>query len=165
MFKSYLTLVLVLIFTACAGSKTNVTTIKNKVETITEITEKKLDTTIFIPGDTAELFIPFSEIIDDKGNVKPEALQKQFQKNKGRANVNAKIDSTGIKISSKCDSIAERLQFYEKKFKEHKQQTTDTQKKESEKKGFTLLELSLYMLATAVVSFAAAYLLKTFKII
>jgi hypothetical protein len=160
MFKSYLTLVLVLIFTACAGSKTTVIETKQKVETVTEITEKKLDTTIVIPGEKVSLFIPI-ESINTKGSVKP----KMYIQKKGRAAVTVKIDSTGIEATSNCDSIAKRLDYYEKTFKQFRKEAKDTKTKVTEKKGYSKLELILYMIATAVVSFTAAYLLKTFKLL
>jgi hypothetical protein len=163
MFNRCLLLISILIFSACAGSKTTVIETKSKVETVTEITEKKLDTTVFIPAEKASLFIPIKEI--EKAKSKSSEQPKVFTQENGRAKVTVKIDSSGVTATSNCDSIAQRLQFYEKLFKELKKEDTDTKTKVKEKTGYNLLQLILYMLATAIVTAVSVYFLKTLKII
>lgn len=159
MFKRYLILISILIFTACAGSKTTVTETKQKVDTVTEVTERKLDTLIVIPKDSVSLFIPIKEL-----KLENKTEPKVFTQKSGRSKVTVKIDSSGIKAISNCDSIAQRLDYYEKTFKQIRRESLDTKTQIKEKKGYSKLELILHMIATAVVSFAAAYLIKTFKL-
>jgi hypothetical protein len=160
--KKLLIFFTIVIFTSCAGTKKTVTETKQKVETLTEITEKKLDTTIFIPGEKVSIKIPFQEFkIDSFKTTKP----KVFTKINGRARITVKIDSTGIKATSNCDSIAKQLDFYQKEFKQLRLKVTDTKTKVTEKKGYSLFDLILFITAFSIVSFVAGYLLKTFKII
>jgi hypothetical protein len=145
---------------ACAGTKITETKTKKKVETLTTITEHKLDTTIFIPGEKASLFIPFEKLKLDSSEDSKVFTQKQ-----GRATVNIKIDSSGITSTASCDSIAKKLDFYKKEVKRLRLEDTESQVKATEKKGYSLLELILYITAFSIVSFVAGYLIKTFKII
>lgn len=158
MFKKYLTLFSIVIFISCAGSKKVVTEKKEKITTVTEFTERKLDTSIFIPGEKVSIHIPI-----EKAQIKSYVSPKVYTQKKGRASVTVKIDSTGIEATSNCDSIAKRLNYYEKVFKEFQTQSIDIKNKVTEKKGFSFFELLLYITAVAIVSFVAGYLLKTFK--
>lgn len=158
--KKLIAIFSILMLTGCAGTKTTVTKTKQKVETVTEFTERKLDTTILIPEEKVSLFIP-KESIKNKGSVKP----KIYTQKKGRATVTVRIDTLGVTASSNCDSIAKKLDYYEKAFKQIRLESKDTKTKVKEKKGYTLFELILYITAVAIVSFVAGYLLKTFKII
>ena len=160
MFKKLLILVSIILFTACAVTKTTETKTKTKIETLTVTETVKLDTTIFIPAEKASLFIPVQKL---KLNSSKDS--KFFTQQKGRSKVTVKIDSLGITATSNCDSIAKKLDFYKKEIKQLKLEVTDTQVKTTEKKGFSLLELMLYVTAFAIVSFVAGYLIKTFKII
>jgi hypothetical protein len=162
MFKRCLILGFFVFLSACAGSKTTVIETNQKVETITEITEKKLDTTLVIPEEKVSISIPFKKFTSEPIKL-PEP--KIFTQRSGRSSVTVKIDSTGIKATSNCDSIAERLDYYEKTFKEFRKETTDTQKKVSEKKGYSKFQLILYMIVAAVVCLTAGYLTKTFKLL
>lgn len=150
----------ILFFSACAGTKTTVTETREKVETLTITNEVKLDTTIFIPGEKVSLFIPI-----EKATIKSFEKPKVFTQKKGRASVTVKIDSTGITATSNCDSIAKKLNYYRKLTKQLRLEVTDTKITATKKKGYSLIELILYMTATGVVCFAAAYILKSFKIL
>ena len=161
MFKRYLILVFLVLFSACAGSKKVVTETKEKVRTLTITNEVKLDTTIFIPEEKVSLFIPIKEVKQKLKEKKPVV----FTQNKGRARVTVQIDSLGIKATSNCDSIAQKLNFYKKSIQEMTKIVREIKSKKTEKKGYSFFELILYIIATAVVLFAAAYLLKTFKLL
>ncbi len=157
--RNLLVLFSILFITACSGTKTVVTETKQKVQTLTVTDEIKMDTTIFIPGEKALLKIPLKEVI----KVKP--TPRIFTKKVGRSTVTVKIDSSGITATSNCDSIAKKLHYYKKRVKQLQFETTEVKTTKTEKKGYNLLELILYMLATGIVSFTTAYLLKTFKIL
>jgi hypothetical protein len=158
--KKYLILVSIILFAACAGTKTTVT--KTKVAEVTKtVTESiRLDTTIIIAAQKASLFIPIEKF---RFNI-PEK-PKVFIQEKGRSKVIVKIDSTGITAISNCDSIAQQLQFYKKKITALTTKKSETVVKEKIKKGYSFLELLLYVTAFSIVSFVAGYLIKTFKII
>jgi hypothetical protein len=153
--KKYLLLVSIILFAACAGTKTTVT--KTKVAEVTKtVTESiKLDTTLIIAAQKASLFIPI-----EKFSYQIPAEPKFFTQAKGRSKVIVKIDSTGITAISNCDSIAQQLQFYKKKITALTTKKTETVVKEKIKKGYSLFELILYITAFSIVSFVAAYLLK-----
>ena len=158
--KYYLILVSILLFSSCAGSKKVVTETKAQLQTLTTLTEIKMDTTLFIPQEKVSLFIPIEQA-QIKGYVNP----KVYTQRKGRTTVTIKIDSTGIMATSTCDSIIKKVQYYKKQIKELRLELKDTQVTQTEKKGYNLFELILYIVAFSMVSFVAAYLLKTFKII
>lgn len=159
--RKYLILVSIVLFSACAGTKTTVTKTRTKVEALQVTDIVKLDTTIVIPKASATLKITRSTITEKLQEKKPVVFKQQ----KGRARVTVKIDSTGITATSNCDSIAKKLDYYKKTIKELRLEIKDTEVKEKVKKGYSLLELLLYITAVAIVSFVAGYLLKKFKII
>ncbi|MCI2229580.1 hypothetical protein MC378_10410 [Polaribacter sp. MSW13] len=148
----------ILLFSACKSIDKTVTETKKKEVTYTELITKKSDSTIFIPGDKVDLFIPI-----ENTTIKSNESPKVFTQKKGRATVKVKIDSTGITAASNCDSIAKQLSFYEQKFTEKKIVDTAIKTTKTEKKGYSFLELILYITAVAIVSFVAGYLLKSLK--
>lgn len=162
MFKRLLLSVLLVSFFACKSSKKVVTESKKSVENIKITETEKLDTTIVIPGEKVSISIPFKEFKTDTFKLpKP----KVFTKSSGRSTVTVKIDAAGITATSNCDSIAKQLGFYKVKVKEMSKLVSETKAKQKIKKGFSFLQLLLYITVVAIVSFAAGYLLKTFKII
>lgn len=149
-----------LFISACAATKTTVAKYKTKVETLTITDIVQLDTTIFIPAEKASLFIPV-EKVDFKSLENP----KVFTQKKGSANITVTVDRLGITATAKCDSIAKQLQFYKTKITALTKLDSKSEIKEEIKKGYSFLELIFYITAFSIVSFVAAYLLKTFKII
>ena len=156
----YLILISILFLSACAGTQTTVTETKKKVETVTEIVTKKIDTTVFVPAESNSLFIPIKETTVKKGEA-----PKVFTQKSGRVRTTVTIDSLGIKATSNCDSLALKINYYEQTLKQLKKENSELKSTTIQKKGYTLTELILYIIAALSVGFVAAILLKTFKII
>jgi nitrate reductase NapE component len=163
MFRMLFLSVLLFAFTSCKSTKKVITETKTAIETskITDIV--KLDTTIIIPAEKVDLFIPIEKIFKEDGALKNQTL-KQVQR-KGRAKVTVKIDSTGITATSNCDSIAQKLNYYKTRITELTKTNIEAKTKRVEKKGFSFLEVILYLLAVAIVAFVAGYLTRSLKII
>ena len=172
--KSILILVATLFLSACAGTKKTVTETKEKITT-SKVTETvKLDTVISIAAETSKLKIDidqFEKLFEVKKSVSGKdssivvSKPTTFTQKIGRSTVTVKIDSTGITATSNCDSIAKSVDIYKQTIKQLRLQVTDTKIEDTKKRGYSGFELFLYILATAAVSFTAAYLLKSFKII
>lgn len=162
MFKKLLLSVLLVSFFACKSSKKVVTESKKSVETFKITETEKLDTTIVIPGEKVSISIPFSALKIDTSSLKlPNP--KVFTKSSGRSTVTVKIDGKGITATSNCDSISQQLNFYKVKVKEMSKLVSENKAKEETKKGYSFLQLLFYITVVAIVSFAAGYLIKTFK--
>jgi hypothetical protein len=158
--RRYLILVSIIFFTACAVTKTTETKTKTKVETLTVTETVKLDTTIFIPAEKASLFIPIEKL-----QLSSSKDFKFFTQKHGKATINVKVDSLGITTTANCDSISKQLQFYKNKVTAFTNSNSEVIAVEEIKKGFSFLQLMLYVTAFSIVSFVAGYLIKTFKII
>lgn len=150
--KKLIYIAFLILFFNCASKKTTTSETKEVVKTHTVTEEIKLDTTLFIPGEKATLFIPNSDLI-----LPENTKQKVFTKQSGRASVTAKIGAKGINVSANCDSIAKQLSFYKKKVTQYQVAETETKTKEKEKKGYTFFELILYLIAVAITAFVAGY--------
>ena len=114
-----------------------------------------MDTTIFIPKENTDLFIPIKRA-EFKSYIKP----KVYTQKKGRARVTVKLDSTGITATSSCDSIAKTISFYKKQVTESRQEVNDLKTTVTKKTGYSRLELILYMIASSIFSFLASYFIK-----
>lgn len=158
--KRILILFVFIFLVGCAGTKKVVTKTREKVKTLTTISEVKLDTIIFIPGEKVSITIPI-ENATIKGNESP----KVFTQKKGKATVTVKIDSTGITAIANCDSIVKKLNYYKKLTKQLETKVKNTAVTETIKKGYNLFDLILYITAFSIVSFVAGYLIKKLKII
>ena len=117
-FISVTSLVLVLVFLgSCRAVKSSRETVRTvKDSTFTEVTYKKRDTTIIIPGDTLKVKVPITEI-----------TKEPVTRTNGRNTVIIRREGNDLDIECLNEEMEQRFELLEKWIKENKTKTVQVQ--------------------------------------